>query len=130
MANADDAPEPDNRPIPIDEPFGKTPEDIQRLILALPLVRIETEEEAEQEVYDRLRQGRCMTCNNELEYHAVMVITRDGVVGAYCTGQCFADMAVIGYLQEQHEDITTAVKFRGDFAADEADPEDKENEQE
>jgi hypothetical protein len=65
------------------------------------------------ETYAPLPEGRCMTCHAELGKHTVLFVNVNGIVAGYCGGACAQDMAVMGWLQEQHDDIVDAVKFRG-----------------
>ena len=53
----------------------------------------------EQRIYDLVRNGRCMTCEQPLGEHSNFIISRAGIVGGYCSGVCHSDMAVMGFLQ-------------------------------
>lgn len=112
MADADDVNEA--------APFWKLPDHMRALVDNVGFIPHVDHEEDEMKIYEQMREGRCMTCRNELEDNTVFLLTRHGIVAAYCCGQCTSDMAILGFLGEQHEDIMTAVKFRGDFPADEA----------
>lgn len=70
-------------------------------------------DDEESEIYDRVKHGRCMTCNGVMGEHANFIVTTHGIVGGYCSGQCHSDMAVLGFLQEQYDDLTSAISFRG-----------------
>ena len=67
----------------------------------------------EQRIYDLVRNGRCMTCEQPLGEHSNFIISRAGIVGGYCSGVCHSDMAVMGFLQQVHDDLTEQIKFRG-----------------
>lgn len=57
--------------------------------------------------------GFCMTCGAQLGNETALIITKRGINAAYCGGPCMQDMAVLGYLQEAHDDIKDRVAFRG-----------------
>lgn len=69
-------------------------------------------DEDEGKIYERMKHGRCMTCEKPLGKDANVIVTRVGIVGAYCSGVCHSDMAVMGYLQETFDDITEKVALR------------------
>ena len=71
------------------------------------------ESPAEREVFDRAREGRCMTCGAELGEHTMIVVTHSNVVMLYCSGMCYTDMQVLGFIQEVHEDVVQRIKWRG-----------------
>jgi hypothetical protein len=66
--------------------------------------------------------GYCMTCEGPLgRLTQIVVTTPDSsnenstpqVVLAFCSGACSADMTVMGFLQEVHQDIKDQIDFRG-----------------
>ena len=69
--------------------------------------------EREQELLDRLYELECITCGNDLGATAEVLLAAPGIVGCWCCGQCLSDMHVVGWLQETHGDISTAINFRG-----------------
>jgi len=101
-------------------PFWKLPDHLRALVENIGFIPLQPEDEDEARIYTLMRAGKCMTCRGDLEERSNFIIDRHGIIGAYCSGQCHADMAVLGFLGEQHDDIITSVKFRGDFPADEA----------
>ena len=114
----------------VDNAFWKMPDNMQALISQIGFPNFGDQMNADElRVYELARHGKCMTCEGPLEEHSNVIVNRSGIVGAYCGGQCHSDMAVLGYLQEQHDDIMTAVKFRGDIAADEASAEETGDDQ-
>lgn len=113
MANADDV-EPD---------FHLLPKNMQALVKYVGFPDMGGMSDEEKQIYDRLRAGHCMTCNKQLGEHANFIITAVGIVGGYCNGVCHSDMAVLGYLQEQHADLTERINFREGRTADVADAE-------
>jgi hypothetical protein len=64
-------------------------------------------------MYLPLTQGLCMTCRGPLKSQTVFFVTHNGIVAGYCSGPCVQDMAVLGWLQEQHGDIIDSIEFRG-----------------
>jgi hypothetical protein len=69
--------------------------------------------EDELEMYRPVTEGRCMTCKGPLGEQTVFFVTHNGIVAGYCSGPCVQDMAILGWLQEQHEDIVDNINFRG-----------------
>ena len=94
-------------------PFSKMSHNLQKLVKAVGFASFEGMGDDEQQIYSRVQQGKCMTCGTELGLSSNFIVTRHGIVGGYCGGQCHSDMAVLGFLQEQHDDITTSIDFRG-----------------
>lgn len=94
--------------------FREVPYPMQRLIeqVGFPDYDHADLEEDEARVYDLMKHGRCMTCEKPLRQHTALVIARPGIVHAFCSGMCMSDMAVLGFLQETHEDINDKIKLR------------------
>jgi hypothetical protein len=65
------------------------------------------------EVLKRGLDGHCMACNGELGSNVVAVVKQEGVIALYCGGACLTDHQIVGYLEEQHDDVVEAIKFRG-----------------
>lgn len=93
--------------------FKDMPRNLQSLVEGVGFAEFVDMSEDEASIYDRVRHGLCMTCEGHLGKNSNFIISRIGIVGGYCSGQCHSDMAVLGFLQEQHDDITSAIKFRG-----------------
>jgi hypothetical protein len=82
--------------------------------------------EDQREVFEWALNGHCMTCRNELGPATMLLVIQQGVVGVYCQAMCMSDMQVIGWLGQQHQDLTERIQFRGDIDADEAEEEEDE----
>lgn len=65
------------------------------------------------ELLGLIRAGKCQTCRAPLTDHTIVFVSQHGVVAAYCSGPCVQDMAVMGWLQEQHQDLQSSILFRG-----------------
>lgn len=92
--------------------FMELPRNLRKLVEAVGFPEITDMDDDEARIYDLVRHGRCMTCERRLGKHANFIITKIGIVGGYCSGVCHADMAVLGYLQEQHQDLSQRIDFR------------------
>lgn len=103
----DDAPNDD-----VDERFNDLPVNLYALVDAVGFAEFDLPDKDEQAVYGRAKEGRCMTCGNKLGKEANFIVTRSGIVGGYCGGVCHTDMAVMGFLQEQHADLLERIQFR------------------
>jgi len=104
-------------------PFWKVPDHLRKVVEATGFIQFgETvqNDEDEEAIYARMRAGKCMTCAQDLGENTNFIINRHGVVGAYCSGVCHSDMAILGYLGEQHTEIMEQVKFRMTGTADSA----------
>lgn len=66
-----------------------------------------------QEIYNVLLSGKCMACRNTLGTDTVLLLNKRGVVAGYCSGPCVQDIAVLGWLQEQEQDVVDSIQFRG-----------------
>lgn len=64
-------------------------------------------------MYNKTRLGICMTCNSELGDNAMLLINQSGLGAAYCGGPCLQDLALVGWLGEQHDDVIQRIDFRG-----------------
>lgn len=107
MPNRADADEPD---------FHLLPKNLRVLVKNVGFPNFTNMSDDEAEIYDRVRAGHCMTCNKLLAADANFIVTRHGIVGGYCNGICHSDMAVMGYLQEQHDELSQRIAFReGNF---------------
>lgn len=92
--------------------FTLLPYNMRKLVEAVGFPKFENMDEDEARIYELARSGRCMTCEATLGENANVIISRYGIVGAYCSGVCHSDMAIMGYLQEQHGDLVQKVDFR------------------
>jgi hypothetical protein len=97
----------------VDRYFAEVPYNLKKLIKAIGFPTFANIPDDEREVYERVQHGNCMTCCCKLGKNANFIVTRYGIVAGYCGGLCHSDMAVLGFLQEQHEVITSAIDFRG-----------------
>jgi hypothetical protein len=101
--------------------FANVPRNVRQLIKEIGFLD-ELDNEGMEEIYDRFRKGRCMTCTAVLGKDTLLFVNRYGLVSAYCCGACAQDLAVSGWLQEQMDDIRDGVMFRaghGDEPGDE-----------
>lgn len=96
-----------------DEAWENLSEQIKELFKAVPFWYPDDPEEGENEVYQRAKNGHCMTCDAELGPLTMAAINMAGVVMIFCCGQCYTDMQVVGWLEDKYEDIVTTIKFRG-----------------
>lgn len=101
MANDADAPD-----------FHLLPKNLHALVKSVGFPDFTEMDEDEKHIYDRVRHGNCMTCGKKLAGDANFIITRHGIVGGYCNGVCHSDMAIMGYLQEEHHDLSQRIAFR------------------
>lgn len=92
--------------------FAGLPHNLQTLIRKIGFPEFTELDEDEARIYDLVRHGRCMTCERPLGKDSNFIISRYGIVGGYCSGICHSDMAIVGWLQEQHGDIAEKIEFR------------------
>jgi hypothetical protein len=85
-------------------------ENLQQVLEMAPI--IETPDKNVQEILDRMLDGKCGTCGNDLEEHSMVCVTANGIAMVFCSGVCMTDMQVIGFLEELHDDIVDRIKFR------------------
>lgn len=109
MPNQDDV---DPADIELYETFKSMPLNMVTLVKAVGFAAFEDMDPEEQKVYDKAREGKCMTCDCALAETGNFIVTKQGIVAAYCSGVCHSDMAVLGYLQEQHAEISDRIEFR------------------
>jgi hypothetical protein len=57
--------------------------------------------------------AECMTCHGELRHETMILIDKHGIRAAYCQGACSQDMQIIGWLQQEHDDLVQRIEFRG-----------------
>lgn len=112
--------------------FEHVPANVASLIEHVGIIESEGLEDDVNELVDRGRAGCCMTCGTELGSDIILVVNKRGVVGLYCGGACLSDMGIMGWLEEQYQDVVDRVKFRGgqvkaDEAGDEAPEEEDES---
>ena len=108
--------------MPKENPFERT-QGVVRFVLDRFEVPVSTTEEGDvQELLEVVRSGHCQACASPLAEHTVLIVGKAGPVAAYCCGACLQDQANIGWLQEQHADIVSAIQFRNpDNHPDDAD---------
>jgi hypothetical protein len=95
------------------EPFADVPGNVRVLIQKIGFLEEEQLTDEMNEVYEPVRHGKCITCHNDLGEHTILLIATQGIMAAYCCGPCMQDYAVLGWLQEQHQDVVDAIEFRG-----------------
>lgn len=93
--------------------FPHLPRNMRALIKYIGFPNFDRMPDDEKEIYDLARNGHCMTCKGSLGENANFIVNKFGIVGAYCSGVCHSDMAILGFLQQTHDDITSQVRFRG-----------------
>jgi hypothetical protein len=93
-----------------DEPI---PDNLQMIIDSIGFISSEQSDDDLKELFKQSEEGKCMCCKGPLGPRTSIVLTTQGIVMIFCCGQCHTDMAVLGWLQEQHDDVMSAVKFRG-----------------
>jgi hypothetical protein len=92
-------------------PFKGIPDNLRGVMKDIPL---DVPGDPEQkEIYARVADGLCMTCEGPLGDNTMLIVSSRGIVFVSCGGACLTDMQVLGWLQEQHEDISQKVDFRG-----------------
>jgi len=106
----------------VDRYFSELPYNLKRLVKAVGFPSFQSLEDDEVQIYERLQRGFCMTCGQRLGKTANFIISTHGIVAGYCSGICHSDMAVMGFLQQEHDEIVTAIKMRGNPQADAAPP--------
>jgi hypothetical protein len=112
VANDDEQPEaPDPPDTP--DPFQHVPDNMRSILDHIEFVPEDELSDDMNAVLAPARHGHCMTCKGELGDTTTIIVTKHGIVAAYCSGPCVQDMAVMGFLQEAYDDIVDAVKFRG-----------------
>lgn len=73
----------------------------------------EFKEPGEEDLYQRMLDGRCATCGGELGASTLVTLSREGIVALFCQGACWTDMQVMGWLGEHYDDIQQKIEFRG-----------------
>lgn len=73
----------------------------------------EFKEPGEEELYENMLEGKCVTCGSELGEHTMVMLNRSGIIALFCQGQCATDMQVVGWLNEAYQDIQQSIEFRG-----------------
>ena len=97
----------------VNEPYANVPDNMRSLFEEVGLIDPEVLDEDANAMLEPARLGLCMTCGAELGPNIVVLINTKGICGVYCGGACCQDMAVLGWIQEQHDDVVDRVKFRG-----------------
>jgi hypothetical protein len=70
-------------------------------------------EKVENLVYQRVLHGHCMACDGVLGVTTMVTVAPGGIVMIHCSGACYSDQQVMGWLEEQYSDMVDKVKFRG-----------------
>lgn len=65
------------------------------------------------EIYQAGAERRCMCCHNNIGTDAVVTISENGMDQVYCSHRCQIDLMVLGWMMQNYDDLTQAVKFRG-----------------
>ena len=81
---------------------------------------LDTAEESSgtREMYEQGLNGQCMLCGAVVGENAFIVVGKPigldkaVVIMIFCGGSCLTDMQVIGWMQQQHEDMVTQIHFR------------------
>lgn len=95
-------------------PLDLVPDAVAEVLAHFNGVHVPEEEPDEvKAIYERGRNGQCMTCEGELAEQTLVCVNVLGVVQVYCSHKCNQDMNVLGYLRQQYDDIQEAVQFRG-----------------
>ena len=94
------------------EEFDGVPNNLRSLIKIVGFIDTELDE-GMTEAYAPLTRGQCMTCHSPLGGNTVLFVTSKGIVAGYCSGPCVQDHAVLGWIQEQHDDLIDSISFRG-----------------
>ncbi len=74
-------------------------------------------------LYRAQLEGKCATCQGVVGREAMFLVQGGVVCGIFCGGQCMVDMQLIGWMQEQHDDIVQAIQFRGNNRGDQPEEE-------
>ena len=101
--HADDAAKPSK--------FEELPANMQVLIEEVGFPDFDLTEE-EQAVFDRIKEGHCMMCNQDLGDESLITVNRFGIIAMFCKPQCEQDMGALYFLQHAVQDINDKVDFR------------------
>lgn len=96
---------------------GDAPNWVRDLVQKLGMLLPEEGGEDDNEVYKRARAGCCMTCGASLGRNSMVTIAHRVVVMLYCSGACYTDMQILGWIQEEHDDLIQRIEFRGNKEA-------------
>lgn len=102
-----------------DDPYAGVPEGMRDWIRDMPTLRPDEYEAGISEAWDKFDRGRCQCCGGPLGQLTTVVVSAAGIMACFCSGVCATDMANVGWIQEQHDDIMDRIKFRGSGNADE-----------
>lgn len=100
-------------PRPPDHVPDGVPANVATLLQSIGIIDEELVGDDANEMLEALRRGFCMTCGCELGEQVVILVNNRGIVAGYCSGPCLQDQAVLGWIQEQHDDIVDSINFRG-----------------
>ena len=64
-------------------------------------------------IYRLAADRKCMCCERPIEEEAVVLIADNGMSQVYCSHKCQTDLMVLGWMMQNYDDLTQAVKFRG-----------------
>lgn len=68
-------------------------------------------------IYEAGSEGRCMLCMGVLNEETLIHVNALGICAIYCSHKCNQDMDVMGWLNQQYDDLKEGVEFRGDPGA-------------
>lgn len=106
-----------------EHPLANVPDNVRSLFEIIGVIDTSDSSEDIQQIVAPLEEGMCMTCGTQLGETTVVIVNNKGITAGYCGGPCMQDMAVLGWLQEEHDDVVDRVRFRGGQEADRADGE-------
>lgn len=86
---------------------------VREALTALPFWYPDEAVDDDNEIYARALRGHCMTCDGQLKDLTMLCLNQAGIVMIYCSGACYTDMQVTGWLEEKYEDLVDTIKFRG-----------------
>lgn len=95
------------------EEFEGVPDNIKSLVESIGVIGTDALEPDVRDMVERFVHGDCMTCGTKLGSNTVVIINKVGITAMYCGGACLSDMGVMGWLEEQYQDVMDNVQFRG-----------------
>jgi hypothetical protein len=73
----------------------------------------------QQESYEHLKRGRCMTCGNKMKSSAQMLIVDEGIAGIWCRGECLGDIVNVTFLERVADMVVEGIDERKEEGEDE-----------
>lgn len=95
------------------DPLADVPENMREWLREMPTTRPDEYQEGISEAWDKFDRGLCQCCEGPLGVTTTVVMGPTGILACFCSGVCATDMANVGWLQEQHDDLVDRIKFRG-----------------